>query len=129
VLAQTGVNHTPFIVFGLVTGVIWAVVCYRMAKKKGREPGVAAMLGLLFGIFAVIGYAAVKPRAVPHAVFVDPRDSIYWCETCGQHSYSRAEALAHGGGFEPPVKPWSTRTTTAVPPAGGVSEPPPRPDA
>jgi hypothetical protein len=129
VLAQATVNHTPFIVFGLVTGVIWAVVCYRLAKKKGREPGVAAMLGLLFGIFAVIGYAAVKPKAGPHAVFLDPRDANYWCETCGQHSASRAEALAHGSGYEPPVKPWSNRPGAGVPPAGGVAEIPPRPDA
>ena len=126
-LAETSVNHTPFIVVGVALGVLWAFVCYRLAKRKGREPGVAAMLGLLFGIFAVIGYAAVKPRPVPHAVFVDPRDSIYWCQTCGQHSYSRAEALAHGGGYDPPAKPWTARLGGA-PPSDVASQPPPRPD-
>jgi hypothetical protein len=127
-LAQTSVNHTSFIVVGVALGVLWAFVCYRLAKQKGREPGVAAMLGLLFGIFAVIGYAAVKPKPVPHAVFMDPRDNIYWCETCGQHSYSHAEAVAHGGGHEPRANTWSTRPPTGSPPSGVAPQPPPRPD-
>jgi hypothetical protein len=126
-LAATSADHTPFIVVGVALGVLWAFVCYRIAKRKGREPGVAAMLGLLFGIFAVIGYAAVKPKPVPHAVYVDPRDSMYWCETCGQHSYSRAEALAHGSGYEPPAKAWTTRPGADASQGVGTS-PPPRPD-
>jgi hypothetical protein len=37
--------------------VLWAYVCYRMAEKRNRDTIIAAVLGALFGIFAVIGYA------------------------------------------------------------------------
>ena len=41
---------------------IWiacAVVCYNLANAKGREAGVAAVCGFLFGVFALIYYCAV----------------------------------------------------------------------
>jgi hypothetical protein len=38
-------------------GILWALVCYKMAITRKREPVLAAILGLIFGIFAVIGYA------------------------------------------------------------------------
>ena len=37
--------------------VIWGYICYRMAEKRGRDVTLAAILGALFGVFAVIGYA------------------------------------------------------------------------
>lgn len=39
--------------------IIWAicgVVCYKMAEKQGRNVVLAAVLGLFFGLFAVVGY-------------------------------------------------------------------------
>ncbi len=125
---QPSVDRTPYIVGGLVLAVLWAFLCYRLAKKKGREPGVAAMLGLLFGIFALIGYAIVKPKAAHHLVFVDPTDNLYWCETCGQHSYDRGQAVAHGDGHEPGRKTRSIRPPTSLPPSGVAHDPPARPD-
>ena len=41
---------------------IWiacAVVCYNLANAKGREAGVAAVCGFLFGVFAMIYYCFV----------------------------------------------------------------------
>lgn len=38
-------------------GILWALVCYKMAVTRKRDPVLAAILGLIFGIFAVIGYA------------------------------------------------------------------------
>ena len=35
--------------------------CYTIAEKKGRSKGLAIFMGLLFGIFAVIGYYIIKP--------------------------------------------------------------------
>ena len=32
-------------------------ICYRMAEKRNRDTTLAAVLGALFGVFAVIGYA------------------------------------------------------------------------
>lgn len=43
----------------LISFVIWvlmAVWCYNIAEKNGRSGGLAAVWGLLFGIFAVIVY-------------------------------------------------------------------------
>lgn len=42
--------------------IIWllcGVVCYLIAQKKNRNVWLAAALGCLFGIFAIIGYALV----------------------------------------------------------------------
>ena len=41
-----------------ILGIIaFALICYQMAEKRDRNPIVGAILGGLFGIFAVIGYA------------------------------------------------------------------------
>ena len=37
--------------------ILWGYICYRMAEKRGRDTFLAAVLGALFGVFAVIGYA------------------------------------------------------------------------
>lgn len=36
--------------------MIVACWCYSLAKKQGRSPGLAAFLGFVFGLFALIGY-------------------------------------------------------------------------
>ena len=41
----------------LVIAAIFGVICYGMAEKRGRQGIIGAILGFLFGIFAVIGYA------------------------------------------------------------------------
>ena len=40
--------------------VIWALCgwgCYKIAEGNGRDTTLAAVLGVLFGVFAVLGYA------------------------------------------------------------------------
>ena len=37
--------------------VLWGYICYRMAEKRNRDVIIGAILGALFGVFAVIGYA------------------------------------------------------------------------
>ena len=47
--------------------IIWLLcgfVCYLIAQKKNRNEWLAALLGCLFGIFAVIGYAVVSKKEV-----------------------------------------------------------------
>lgn len=44
-------------IFYLLVAILWGYICYRMAEKRGRDTFLAAVLGALFGIFAVIGYA------------------------------------------------------------------------
>lgn len=43
--------------FTLLFAILWGYICYRMAEKRGRDTFLAAILGTLFGVFAVIAYA------------------------------------------------------------------------
>jgi len=47
--------------------IIFAVICYFMAKSRGRSPALGAILGALFGIFAVIGYAIAGKTQIKKA--------------------------------------------------------------
>lgn len=45
--------------------IIWLLcgfVCYLIAQKKNRNEWLAALLGCLFGIFAIIGYAVISKK-------------------------------------------------------------------
>ena len=43
----------------LLVWLLCGAVCYLLAKNKNRNEWIAALLGVLFGVFAVIGYAVV----------------------------------------------------------------------
>ena len=45
------------LIFSILITILWGYICYRMAEKRGRDTTLAAILGALFGVFAVIGYA------------------------------------------------------------------------
>lgn len=43
----------------LLTVILKSLVawwCYSVAKSQGRSPGLAAVLGFVFGLFAILGY-------------------------------------------------------------------------
>ncbi len=40
----------------LISCVIWALICYKIAENRGRSKWLAFGLGFLFGFFALIGY-------------------------------------------------------------------------
>ena len=45
--------------------IIWLLcgfVCYMIAQKKNRNEWLAALLGCLFGILAIIGYLIVSKK-------------------------------------------------------------------
>ena len=44
-------------IFSLLVAALWGYICYRMAEKRNRDTTLAAILGALFGVFAVAGYA------------------------------------------------------------------------
>ena len=44
-------------IFTLLVVILWGYICYKMADKRGRDTFIAAILGALFGVFVVIGYA------------------------------------------------------------------------
>lgn len=43
-------------IFSILVAILWGYICYRMAEKRGRDTFLAAILGALFGLLAVIGY-------------------------------------------------------------------------
>ena len=45
--------------------ILWGYICYKMAEKRGRDTFLAAILGALFGVFAVIGYAIAGDKQKP----------------------------------------------------------------
>ena len=53
------------IVFSLLVAFLWGYICYRMAEKRGRDATLGAILGALFGLFAVIGYAIIGYKTPP----------------------------------------------------------------
>ena len=50
----------PIILLALWALYIWG--CITIAKKKGMNVSLAGILGLFFGLFAVIGYALARNR-------------------------------------------------------------------
>ena len=44
-------------IFTLLVIILWGYICYRMAEKRGRDTFIAAILGALCGVWAVMGYA------------------------------------------------------------------------
>lgn len=46
---------------------LWAAICCRMAENRGRDKVIGAVLGALFGIFAVIGYWIAGDKTPPTA--------------------------------------------------------------
>ena len=44
-------------IFTLLVSFLWGYICYKMAEKRNRDTTIAAVLGALFGVFAVVGYA------------------------------------------------------------------------
>ena len=52
-------------IFTLLMAILWGYICYRMAESRGRDTFLAAILGALFGLFAVIGYAIAGDKPKP----------------------------------------------------------------
>lgn len=52
-------------IFTLLVAILWGYICYKMAEKRGRDTFLAVVLGALFGIFAVIGYAIAGDKQRP----------------------------------------------------------------
>lgn len=44
------------VVISLIIWVICAFACYKIAEEQNRNTTVAAILGVLFGILAILGY-------------------------------------------------------------------------
>ena len=54
-------------IFSLLVAILWGYICYKMAENRGRDAFLAAILGGLFGVFAVIGYWIAGDKTPPAA--------------------------------------------------------------
>lgn len=45
------------VLVSIMFAVLWGYICYRMAEKRHRDTTLGAILGAIFGVLAVIGYA------------------------------------------------------------------------
>lgn len=52
-------------IFKFLAVILWGYICYKMAEKRGRDTFLAAILGALFGVIAVIGYAIAGDKQKP----------------------------------------------------------------
>ena len=52
-------------IFSLLVVILWGYICYKMAEKRGRDTFLAAILGALFGVIAVSGYAIAGDKQKP----------------------------------------------------------------
>jgi RsiW-degrading membrane proteinase PrsW (M82 family) len=46
----------------ILFSIIFVIICYNLAKKKGKSTGWAIVGALLWGIFAVLYYALCAPK-------------------------------------------------------------------
>jgi hypothetical protein len=50
----------------LISLIVWALCsfgCYKIAESNGRDTTLAAVMGFIFGIFAIVVYAVIgKPK-------------------------------------------------------------------
>ena len=49
----------------IISIIVWALcalVCYNQAEKQGRNKALAAVLGALFGVIAVVIYLVIGPK-------------------------------------------------------------------
>lgn len=49
----------------IICWLLFGGICYYLAKEKNRNTGLAAIMGCLFGIFALIYYIAVGKQETP----------------------------------------------------------------
>lgn len=50
----------------ILTLVVWALcgwVCYKIAGNNGRDTTLAVVLGVFFGLFAVLGYTIAGKKS------------------------------------------------------------------
>jgi len=65
-------NNLFLIVIYLLEGY-W---CYKIAESKGRDKWLAFFLGVMFGLFAVIGYALVSKTPEKEAEYQKKIDEL-----------------------------------------------------
>lgn len=68
------------LILGLVVWIFCAYLAYQQAPKFGRRAGTWALLGIIFGPFALFALYLMPKKPVEHAgkhKKADPRDDLY----------------------------------------------------
>ena len=74
----------------MITLIIWilmATFCYMLAEKQGRNRGLATVLGLGLGIFAVIGYLIAGYANKCRFCHEKIRPNAVVCKHCGKQQH------------------------------------------
>lgn len=50
------------ILFSIILWILCSYACYKIAKKNGRNTTLAIIMGLMFGIFAVLIYVFIEEK-------------------------------------------------------------------
>jgi len=48
----------------ILFAIFWGVVCYYLAKRKGRKKGIGFIFGFILGIIGVIYYLVVEKKKI-----------------------------------------------------------------
>jgi len=69
----------------LISAIFWAIICYILAQKKDKDKGIAFVMGLIFGLFAVIYYAVCSEGSF-RCPFCQGqiRSGVKVCKHCGK---------------------------------------------
>lgn len=52
-----------FCVLFMLSLFVWPAICYKLAKDKNLDTALAVVVGVIFGLFAVIYYACIAETA------------------------------------------------------------------
>lgn len=76
----TTLAGTGFVILGVVVWAVCAYLCWQRAPSMGRRAGTWAVLGIIFGPFALMALVVLPKgdHVTPHEKKkTDPRDDLY----------------------------------------------------
>ena len=62
----------------IVIAVLCGFGCYKMAENQGRDTALAAVLGVLFGVFSIISCAPKEINASPARVAIASPKTLWF---------------------------------------------------
>ena len=53
--------------FLITVAIIQGIICFALASRKGRDKGIAFVMGMLFGLFSILSLINTEPSTkIPH---------------------------------------------------------------
>jgi hypothetical protein len=51
--------------FTILLSILWGYICYGLAEQRGRDCILAFLLGMIFGVFAILWYIIIGEKRKP----------------------------------------------------------------